>query len=90
MMTASCGALPLFLVGNVIDGFILAPDRNGPHEKRTVVTPHARMAPRDLKKKEKADFIMPTLWPGQIQFFNLAAIWAAFQSDSAHDDSLIV
>jgi hypothetical protein len=48
------------------------------------------MAPHDLKKKEKAHFIMPTLWPGQVQFFSPAAIWAAFQPDSAHDDSLIV
>jgi hypothetical protein len=89
-MTALCGPLPLFLAGKVISGLIPAPDRNGPHEKRTVVTPHARMAPHDLKKKEKAHFIMPTLWSGQVQFFSPAAIWAGFQPDSAHDDSLIV
>jgi hypothetical protein len=45
------------------------------------------MAPHDLKKEEEAHLITPSLRSGQIQFFTPAAIWAALQSNSAHDDS---
>ena len=44
------------------------------------------MAPYDLEKEEKAHFITPSLGSGQVETFNPVAIWAAVQSNSAHDD----
>jgi hypothetical protein len=45
------------------------------------------MAPHDLKKEEEAHFITPSLRSGQVQFFTPAAIRAALESNSAHNDS---
>jgi hypothetical protein len=56
---ASCVPLPFFFGANIVDGLHLKPDGSGAHEERTIVTTHTGMAPHDLKKKEKAHFIMP-------------------------------
>jgi hypothetical protein len=58
--------LPFCFGTNVIYDVYLTPDRDGPHEERTVVTPPTGMTLHHLKKKEKANFIMPTLRSGQI------------------------
>ena len=51
------------------------------------MTPHAGMAPHDLKKEEEAHFIAPSLGSRQVQPLSLPAIGAGVQSNSAHDDS---
>jgi hypothetical protein len=59
-----------------LNGFLLRPNGNGRKKQRTVVTAHARVAPHDPEKEEKAHFIKPTLSTGGINLFSSAAIRA--------------
>src|SRR5579859_5940849 len=73
--------------GCSLDGLPHCQGRDGPHEKRTVVTAHAGMASHDLEEEKTTHLVVPRSWSGRV-YLIFAAIRAAFQSDSAHNQLL--
>ena len=85
-----CRALPLFVVGMGLGGFLRGSSRifKSRREEWTVVTAHAFVASRKLQQQKHARAIQPRLRLRTIHF-KTAAIGTAAQPNSTHDDNTL-